>query len=1083
MSVKIKFIYIFTLYLIFLFLFFLVFYTITPVEKVPAQLNCPYDAKRLKFVGEWSSNRIVVTSNNDKYLSKLIFFQANKNNNQVAINKSISLANKNLDIIGALALTGNLCVNGVCRSGLNEVRGLIGEGVTGSIAFWVAIDEIRGDFNFIWQTSTRSLIISNLVTSTQLKGALKADYVKSGTFLNNFFTFPRNLNIGNNLYVTNAILAKATITTNRAFCLSANCLSFWPWLLENFVRGRGIANYLAKWVSNNTIDKSIIYENNNKLGINTTSLISTVNIYGSLKLRCLFFPTTTCLILPTTTQSGFVLTSASSGNAYWSRYRVIPQNTFILSLYPDLNSRYPNWKYANAYVLLKSKGAWFIPSSNNFKEPDDIYDNVAPIQLTQKRSNATGVLYNYATSNINIKRIYIFGGNGGVSSGNDALDTLEYLDLNSSTHQFVSSTTVLPSPITDASAVFNPNNGDVYIIGGRDHDKDDRGNHILNSVIICKLNLQNQQLTCNEDTNVIKPMNYRRRSHKAILYNNKIIVIGGKGRLANEPDANNKILNTIEYLDLTSASSQRIWKIASATLTVPRINFDIVLWQDPSTGKDVVYVIGGNDEDNKCYKDIEKITLSTGTNPISSVERLNDFIYYVSYHSLEIFQKRIFLIGGLVNSQIGCHNANFRSDRAYYTESISSWSLLPARLKYNVSKHVSISLFQDKPYIFAIGGIAPGGITSSIQIYDPSYPAFILNSDYDLLYDNRSQGAASVIVDDKIFYIGGNRLSNSFNKVAILYLNTTSLKWVNSQPINKERTYAQAVVAQGYGLGNNTTKYIYLIGGHTGNAANVDNSLKSVEILDLEQFKSNTNTPWREVATAFQLPEERTHHGAIVVKNKIFVVGGFTPRGTGYEVTTSIIMLNPTSSLIEGNKWKYVGKLPNPRARFAIAPFHNDDNNGDGFYIIGGVTDDINSVYKDYTNKRDEIVRCTIKNIDTLDPSVDCKGALNMYYQRMDARANLLNNEIIIIGGRNRGTFDSIEKFDWRNVTSSNTASSVKTIYLPSVLNLARHSHISHVYRNKIFVIGGHSGSNLLTETEIFDNPIYYLYYYIYGSQ
>ena len=1071
--------YIFAFYFILLLTFFLSLYIFFPVNELPAQLSCPYDEQRLKFIGSWESNNILIALNNFQYLSSLNFFQAN--NNKVSINKRVSLALKNLDINGSLSLTDNLCVGGVCRSGLNEVRGLIGEGTTGSVAFWIANDEIRGDLNFIWRTSTKNLLINNFLSSSQFKGSLKADYIKSGSFPGSSnFTFLQNLTIANNLYVRNYVLSKATITSNRAFCLSNDCLNYWPWLSQNFIRGTGtdVANYLAKWINSNTIDRSIIYETGGKLAINSTSSLTTLNVNGSLRLGCLSLSaTTSCLILPTITQNGFVLTSDNSGNTYWSLYRPVPNNVFILSFDPDLTSKYPNWIKDDAYILLKTQGAWLIPSKYDFSIPyDPNIDTDAPIVLNQARAHP--IVAFYKDKDKNIERIYVFGGQKNETSGNDLLNSIEYLGLNTTTFAFAMETTTLPQKIFLADSVFYPDHKKIYIIGGATNDEYFNQNTILNSVTECGLDA-NRELKCSASSSFLK---YKRYGHRAILYKNKILVIGGIGVDATE-NKPLEYLDKIEYFDLTNTSTG--WRISSSSLKTTRIHFAAVLFKDENTQTDNIYIIGG-ERGNECFKTVEKITLSSSTtsnDPIVAISTATDFVFSISKHDATVFQKRIFVIGGFQN----CNDR--RLNTMYYYDS-NSWRLFPANLKYAIARHSVISFFRKKPFIFLVGGRAKRSISStSTQVFNPAYPLFLIGDNtYDLPSSHKSKKAASVIYKDKIFYIGGDDSSNySLKKVSIFDLgatstsNATSSKWKEGPSIQKNRGYAQAVVVKGYGLSNTSSDYIYLIGGQVGSPNQPQNSISprySVEVFNLSEYFENNTSSWFFATASFQLPTPRTQHGAVVINNKIFVVGGKTPKGTTYEVTSSILFLDPHKSFEGANKWQYVGNLKinnnnKPLARFAIVPWNLGTSSG--FYVIGGEDENNNGV--------DFIIKCDVNFGPPV--SLDCNKSHDMKFTRIEATANLVGNEVIILGGFNfisgsRSLFDSIEKFDLLNTSSS-------TLYLPTVLSFQRYGHVSQVYNRKIYVIGGRGGNDgtdsFLVKTEIFSNPIYYLYYYLYGRQ
>lgn len=309
----------FFLLIITIVLSFSLFFIFFQDNQALAQQICLPTDQYLIWEGDWLANNIPRTATSQNILTQSPLFVYNNN-----IGVGTTTPQYTLHVIGSVA-ADMVCIAGDCRDEWPVATDSVsGVGAATQVAFWIGARRISGDSNFVWNTSSRTLVINGTVSSTNFIGPIEAGYIQAGVFGSRVgggnYTFPSDLSINNNLYVTNTILAIATITTNRAFCINNSCITNWP--ETDYVRGSGTANYLTKWINSSTIGNSIIYENNNKIGINNTNPQATLDINGSLRVNS--------FIMPYGASDDYVLTSDSNGNGLWKPKDSLPPGSCLL---------------------------------------------------------------------------------------------------------------------------------------------------------------------------------------------------------------------------------------------------------------------------------------------------------------------------------------------------------------------------------------------------------------------------------------------------------------------------------------------------------------------------------------------------------------------------------------------------------------------------------------------------------------------------------------------------------------------------------------------------------------------------------
>lgn len=162
-------------------------------------------------------------------------------------------------------------------------------------------------------------------------------------------------------------------------------------------------------------------------------------------------------------------------------------------------------------------------------------------------------------------------------------------------------------------------------------------------------------------------------------------------------------------------------------------------------------------------------------------------------------------------------------------------------------------------------------------------------------------GAASVVLDGKIYVLGGKSLDNKVLNTVECY-DPANQVWLENAipPFKKERYNAAAVAFNGK---------IYLIGGRSA-----EEILEEVEVYDPVQNK------WEGVQN---IHEAREGHVAFILNNHIYIIGG---QENEYELTKEIEWYDEAR-----DKWEEENKkCPFPR----VAQFGASVN--DLYYMFGG---------------------------------------------------------------------------------------------------------------------------------------------------
>ncbi|MHB2149288.1 kelch repeat-containing protein [Calditrichota bacterium LG25] len=162
-------------------------------------------------------------------------------------------------------------------------------------------------------------------------------------------------------------------------------------------------------------------------------------------------------------------------------------------------------------------------------------------------------------------------------------------------------------------------------------------------------------------------------------------------------------------------------------------------------------------------------------------------------------------------------------------------------------------------------------------------------------------GAASVVLDGKIYVLGGKSLDNRVLNTVECY-DPAQNAWIEDAlpPFEEERYNASAVVFKGK---------IYLIGGRG-----------SSEVLDYVEVFDPVQNEWQDVQ---DIHDEREGHVAVIIKNHIYIIGG---QENEYEITKKIEWYDEAN-----DEWiEEREKCPFPR----VAHFGASLN--DIFYMFGG---------------------------------------------------------------------------------------------------------------------------------------------------
>ncbi|CAG4962389.1 unnamed protein product [Colias eurytheme] len=285
---------------------------------------------------------------------------------------------------------------------------------------------------------------------------------------------------------------------------------------------------------------------------------------------------------------------------------------------------------------------------------------------------------------------------------------------------------------------------------------------------------------------------------------------------------------------------------------------------------------------------------------------------------------------------------------------------------------------------------------------------------------------AAACVGDKIFSFGGYCSTEEYRdweSISVHVLDTSIFKWA---PVEYNKTnapfqrYGHSVIAYG--------EKIYMWGGRNDTVA-----CDTVYCFDTRELV------WSTPPVTGMIPNGKDGHAACLIKNKMYIFGGFDYLTDMY--TNNIHCLN-----LDTMEWSYVyvkGKPPISRDFHTALPY------GDRMYIFGGRGD-----FERPHNAQNEVYCDKVFYLDTTKETwvtVDIKGI------KPDGRRShsawIYNDFMYIFGGYNEKTkthFNDIFRFSlkgnyWELVNTRGTAP------------CKRRRQVCILYDNKIYLFGGTS--------------------------
>ena len=245
-----------------------------------------------------------------------------------------------------------------------------------------------------------------------------------------------------------------------------------------------------------------------------------------------------------------------------------------------------------------------------------------------------------------------------------------------------------------------------------------------------------------------------------------------------------------------------------------------------------------------CYKLLQEISEKKGV-----VFHNNSSIYYKTrYCNQQMFD--ILVCGGRDRKDISVSNIKQVDVNNFNV------NVLPSMIE----KRYVFEVVCVNGAIYVFGGIGDGyNWINSVEKYSPSTMTWNKVAD---MYDDR-MGHCVCAFMDKIFVIGGNFFGTASD--SCLQFNTKDYSWKEVAGMKEARKMAACAVFE---------ERIVVSGGHGMNTSYL-NSVKSYDVA------ADTWTPMPDMI------ERRVGHSSVVVKNKLFVLGGVLMDGN-YEVFESV---------------------------------------------------------------------------------------------------------------------------------------------------------------------------------------------------
>ncbi|XP_077290380.1 kelch-like protein 7 [Arctopsyche grandis] len=192
--------------------------------------------------------------------------------------------------------------------------------------------------------------------------------------------------------------------------------------------------------------------------------------------------------------------------------------------------------------------------------------------------------------------------------------------------------------------------------------------------------------------------------------------------------------------------------------------------------------------------------------------------------------------------------------------------------------------------------------SDTIEILSGRYNSWSLSENFQF----SGREFTPVLVDDWIMIIGGNkhRAIDSVN-----YINLKDGQKYALKPLNQARFWFPAVA-----LRRNYSTYVYAIGGHD----------KVSELSSVERWNSQTKNWETNVAPLLQAV---CYHSASVINDKIYVTGGSTKKNGKYKSIADVQMYS-----VESNSWSYRAPMIKGREQHASIVIKERIFVGGGFF-------------------------------------------------------------------------------------------------------------------------------------------------------
>ncbi len=259
-----------------------------------------------------------------------------------------------------------------------------------------------------------------------------------------------------------------------------------------------------------------------------------------------------------------------------------------------------------------------------------------------------------------------------------------------------------------------------------------------------------------------------------------------------------------------------------------------------------IYAIGGTNGDNTPLNTVEEY------NPVTDLwTTKNSMPTPRSGFATAVYDNKIYVIGGSLSS-------GFAANNEVYDPATNTWSQKASMTTPRAD--VCASIINDNIYVIG------GKIWTSKS---PFYAETDINECYNPVNDSWStkaslptpvMGAASVVVDNTIFVIGGSKVSsgttNLVNNNQVYY--ATNDTWISpAAKLSSVTSYGAAVATQGY----LAPQAIYFVGGFTGSA-----------FTDQTRRFNLSDNSW---STIESMPTPRGYLGLAVIGDVLYAIGGF----------------------------------------------------------------------------------------------------------------------------------------------------------------------------------------------------------------